>query len=110
MIDDSYFLLVTVLLCLGTFLIRVSFIAFSGVLKVSPEVRELFTYIPAAIFPALFVPATFFYQGTVAWLGGMERFWVLVAASVVCFFYRSTLVVISFGLLLLYVVTVLLRS
>ncbi|MBL7665230.1 MAG: AzlD domain-containing protein [Bacteriovoracaceae bacterium] len=105
MIDNNYFLIITFLLCVGTLLIRGSFIAFSEKMNLSPRVRELFTYIPAAIFPALFVPATFFHQGIVEAISGKERFLVLIASSILCYFVRKTIVVIGFGMLLLYFVT-----
>lgn len=105
MINESYFFLNVVALTVGTIMIRGSFIALSGKMKISTKVKDLFSYIPAAILPALIVPATFFHQGTVEWLSGKERFLILLAASIACYFIRSTLFVISFGLILLYVVT-----
>lgn len=104
MINGNYFLLNVVALTFGTIFIRGFFIALSGKMKISPKVKELFTYIPAAIFPALIIPATFFHQGAVEWLGGKERFVILLLSSVACYFYRNTLFVICFGLSLLYLV------
>jgi branched-subunit amino acid transport protein len=105
MIDNHYFIWNVIALTVGTIAIRGSFIALSGKMTISPKIRELFTFIPAAIFPALIVPATFFHQGTQAWLGGKERFLILVAASIVSYFVRQTFFVIAFGLTLLYLVT-----
>jgi branched-subunit amino acid transport protein len=85
-------------------MIRGSFIALSSKMKISAKVRELFTYIPSAILPALIIPATFFHQGEVVWLGGKERFTVLLLSSIACYFYRNTLFVISLGLTLLFLV------
>lgn len=103
MISEKYFYLCAILLTLGTVLIRGSFIAFSGKIVISPKIRELFTFIPAAILPALVIPVTFFHQGSVDWLLHKERFVVLLIASFACYFYRNTLFIISLGLGLLYV-------
>lgn len=104
MINNSYFLLIVVLMTLGTIIIRGFFIALSSKMKVSTKIKELFTFIPAAIFPALIMPATFFHQGSVEWMQGKERFIILLASSVACFFVKNTFFVISFGLTLLYLV------
>lgn len=105
MIEGNYFLLVVILLTIGTIAIRGFFIALSGKMKISAKVKDLFTYIPSAILPALAVPATFFHQGQVEWLAGKERFLILIVASIACYFYRNTLFVVGLGLVLLYVVT-----
>ncbi len=104
MIVENYFLLIVILMAIGTLLIRGSFIALSSRLIIATKIRELFTFIPAAIFPALIVPATFFHQGRVESLGGKERFLVLLVTCVVCYFRKSTLFVICFGLVTLYLV------
>lgn len=106
MIDSNYFYLNVAILSVGTLFIRGFFIALSSKMKVSPQLKDLFTYIPAAIFPALVIPATFFNKGSVAWLYGKERFIILLLCGVVCYFYRSTLFVISLGLILLYLVSI----
>ena len=104
MINNNYFLLNVAALAVGTFLIRGFFIALSAKMVIPARVKELFTYIPAAIFPALIMPATFFHQGTVEMLAGKERFLTLIAATLVCFFVKNRLFVIVFGLVLLYLV------
>lgn len=105
MIDSNYFLLNVCLLTIGTILIRGSFIAMSGKMKNIEKLRELFSYIPAAIFPAIIVPAAFFHQGKVEWLLHKERFLILMLSFVASYFVRNTLFIISFGLVLLYLVT-----
>ena len=105
MVNENYFLLNVIALTIGTIMIRGSFIALSRKMKISSKVKDLFSYILAAFLPALIVPATYFHQGTVEWLSGKERFFILLAASFACYFIRSTLFVISFGLILLYLVT-----
>ena len=106
MINSNYFLLNVALLVVGTLAIRGSFITISGKMKISPKVKELFTYIPAAILPGLIMPSTFFHHGMVEWLGGNERFLILLASCIACYFYRNTLFVITLGLALLYLVTI----
>lgn len=105
MIDENYFILNVILLMIGTIAIRGLFIALASKMKITPDIKELFTFIPAAIFPALIVPTTFFHQGQSALLFGKERFLILLAASILCFFYRNTLVVISFGLVALFLIS-----
>ena len=105
MINGNYFLLNVMALAIGTIIIRGFFIALSSRLNISSRTRELFTYIPAAIFPALIMPAVFFHRGTVELLAGKERFIVLIASLIASFYFRSTLFIVSFGLTLLYLVT-----
>lgn len=107
MINESYFYLNVLLLSLGTILVRGSFIAFSGRVRISPKIKDLFSYIPAAVLPTLIVPATFFHQGMVEWMYGKERFIVLIIATVASFFIRGTLFCIVLGLALLYLFSLL---
>lgn len=105
MIEPVYFWPAIVLLAVGTFLIRSSLIAVSHRVNISPALRELFTYIPAAVFPALVVPAVWYHQGQVSWLMGKERLLVLILATLVSLRFRSMLGTIVFGLGLLYLLT-----
>ena len=105
MIDSNYFLINVFLLAIGTLMIRGCFIALSSRMKITAGVRELFTFIPAAIFPALIMPGTFFHVGSVEWLMGKERFTVLMLAAVFGYFIRHTLAVIVFGLSMLFLLT-----
>lgn len=105
MISEAYFFTIVALLTIGTVAIRGSFIALARRMTLTPKLRELFGFIPAAIFPALIVPVTFFHHGQVDWLAGKERFTVLLLSGLLCYFIRSTLAVVSFGLLALYLVT-----
>ena len=98
----TYFWANVFFLAIGTILIRFSFIAFSSRVKVSDRVKEIFSFIPSAILPALIAPSVFFHQGTSEWLLGKERFFILIFATVVCYFTKSTLATIGFGLVVLY--------
>ncbi len=105
MINPDYFLANVFLLATGTVIIRGFFIALSGKIKISEKTRELFSFIPAAILPAFIFPATFFHQGVFSYFGGKERFVILFLSGIVFYFKRSTLLIISFGLIVLYLLT-----
>jgi branched-subunit amino acid transport protein len=107
MIEQSYFWTVVAFLAVGTLAIRGSIIAVSslGKFEISDRMRELFTFIPAAIIPAIVAPMVFFHSGKVEWLGNRERLWVLIMATVVCYFTRHIVITVVFGLLALYLFT-----
>ena len=105
MIPQGYYWINVFLLAVGTLAIRGSIIAISAKFKISERLKELFTFIPAAILPAFVAPAVFFHEGSVSWLMGKERVVVLVLATILCAITRSTLATISFGLIGLYLFT-----
>lgn len=105
MIPLGYYWLTVILLAIGTIAIRGSIIALSARTKISDRLKELFTYIPAAILPAFIAPAVFFHQGEVSWVMGKERVVVLILAAILCWVTRSTLATVGFGLLALYLFT-----
>lgn len=105
MIPQGYYWVNVFLLAIGTLAIRGSIIALSAKVKISNRLKELFTFIPAAILPAFVVPAVFFHQGTVEWVMGKERVVVLVLATILCAITRSTLATIAFGLVALFLFT-----
>ena len=102
MIEPKYFWLTVALLSVGTFSIRYSIIAIAGKVTISDRVKQLFSYIPAAILPAFVAPAAFYHQGHVEWAQGKERLMILALAVVVCYIWRSTLLTIVVGLVALY--------
>ncbi len=106
MIQDHYFLTVVFLLAAGTLIIRGSFISLSGKFVISQNLKDLFTFIPAAILPALIIPATFFHQGKVEWLENHERFVVILFTFVFAQFVKGTLATVCFGLVLLLSLTI----
>lgn len=105
MIADYNFWLNTLLLGIGTFAIRGSIISFSSKIKISLRTREIFSFIPAAILPALALPSVFFHQGSVELLHGKERLFILILAALICAIFRSMLVTIIFGMGTLYLIT-----
>ncbi|MBY0385206.1 AzlD domain-containing protein [bacterium] len=104
MIETSSFWIVVVGLMLGTFSIRYSLIAISSRVKISERIKELFSFIPAAILPAFITPSAFFHNGQAVWLLGRERLFILILATFVCLWARSTLLTICFGLVGLYLI------
>lgn len=105
MIPQSYYWVNVFLLAVGTLVIRGSIIALSAKVKISDRLKELFTFIPAAILPAFVAPAVFFHKGSVEWMMGKERAAVLVLATILCAVTRSTLATIAFGLVALFLFT-----
>ncbi len=105
MIESKYFWTITALLSIGTITIRFLFIALSAKIKISIRTQEIFSFIPAAILPALIAPMAFYHSGQVAWLLGKERFFILALATIVCYFTKNMLATIGFGLACLYVIT-----
>lgn len=108
MISQYDFWLNISILGLGTFLIRSSIISLSSRIRISQRIKELFSFIPAAVLPALAIPPAFFHQGGVELLHNKERLFVLILSITVCVIFRNMLVTITFGLGALYLVTQLL--
>lgn len=105
MIETSYFWTNIAFLAAGTIAIRLSLIAASSKIKISDRTKEIFSFIPAAILPAFIAPAVYFHQGHVDWMAGKERLVVMVFATAVSYYTRSTLATIAFGLGSLYLLT-----
>ena len=103
--SDTYFWTIVALMAIGTISIRGSFIFLSSVIKITPRTKEIFSFIPAAILPAIVTPAVFFHEGQVSWLMDRERMVVLVLATGFWFITRSMFQTIVFGLFSLYAVT-----
>lgn len=105
MISELYFWQNIIILAIGTLAIRGSIIAVSKKVQITPRHREMFTFIPAAILPALIAPMVFFHEGHVQWLLGKERFAVLILSTAVCVYTRHMLLTVCFGLVTLYLLT-----
>jgi branched-subunit amino acid transport protein len=104
-IDSTYFWQIIIPLAVGTLAIRASIILISGKVTISDRVKEIFSYIPAAILPALLAPMTFFHSGQVAWLHGKERLFILILTLGVSSAIKNMFGTIAFGLIALYLVT-----
>ena len=90
---------------LGTYMGRFSIIGLSSRIKFSDRVKQIFSFIPAAVLPALIAPMAFYHQGQVEWLMNKERLVILALATAVCYFTKSMLGTILFGLISLYLVS-----
>ncbi len=105
MIPSEYLWSNILLLGIGTFVIRFSIIAVSAKIKISDKVKELFSFIPAAILPAFIAPMIFFHEGKIEWLYGKERLFILSGSAILCYFTKNTLLTIAFGLAALYLLS-----
>lgn len=105
MIQPDYFWFNIFLLAVGTLAIRFSVIAVSKKLTITDRHKEIFTFIPAAILPAMTSQMVFFHQGQVGGLFGKERLVILLLAGVVCYFTRNLMATVGFGLVALYALT-----
>lgn len=102
MISNTKFWISVISMAFGTFAIRSSFILLSSKFKISKKVELIFSYIPAAVLPALLMPMVFFHKGEVELLLSKERLVVLFFATLVCFYTKSMLATVTFGLITLY--------
>lgn len=104
MISSSYFFIAVVLMSIVTFSIRGSIIFFSSRFTINERSKELFSFIPAALLPALVSPLVFFHKGQWDLILGKERSLVLVASIFFWLYSRSMLATILFGLASLYLI------
>jgi branched-subunit amino acid transport protein len=105
MINSSYFWTKIFLLAVGTIFIRISIIAASHKVKITARHKEIFSFIPAAVLPALTLPMVFYHQGSLGWLLGKERLVVLLLVTIFNYFVRSMTATIGLGLIALYLLT-----
>ena len=107
--NSEYFWTSIIGLAIGTLLIRVSFFFLLDKIKIPKRVEKAFTYIPAAVLPALVGPSVFLHKGSIQVLAGQERFLALIIATIACYFSKSVLVAIITGLGSLYLIKMLLH-
>lgn len=105
MIQKDFFWTAIVLLAIGTFAIRYSFLAFSNKFSISDRQRELLTFVPACLLPALVAPMVYNHQGDITWLYGKERMAVLFLAIVFFQYFKSMIMTLVFGLGVLFMLT-----
>ena len=103
--SEAYFWTIIFGLSLGTFIVRASFILVLSKVNISKRIEEIFSFIPAAILPAIVTPLAFFHQGEVQLLFGKERLLILILGIFVFYKSKNMLVTILFGLVLLYGLT-----
>lgn len=109
MIDAKTFWVVIFFLSLGTYTTRVFFLLLSDRIRIPESLKKLFSYIPAAVLPALITPMVVFHQGSLELLAEYERPLVMVFATLVCFWSKSMVVTVGFGLTALYVLNLFLH-
>jgi branched-subunit amino acid transport protein len=63
-IPFDYFMICMILMACSSFFTRAGFIVMSGKFDLDKRVQRALKYLPAAAFPALFVPAIAFTRGT----------------------------------------------
>ncbi|WP_137700677.1 AzlD domain-containing protein [Marimonas lutisalis] len=102
MISDTTFWLLTVLLGIGTFLIRFSFLGLLGGRELPPVVLLHLKYIGVAVFPALFTPLVLWPEAT----GGNPdpARLIAAAAALLAGLYGSVIGAIIAGMGMLYFV------
>jgi len=104
MIDAGFFWQNILLLAIGTFTIRSFIIFISARIKINERFKEILSFIPSAILPAMIAPMVFFHRGESLLFAGQERFFVLTLAIIICYFFKNMLATIIFGLSLLYII------
>lgn len=87
----------------GTYLLRVSFIAvFGAVDSVPPRVQYVLGFVPTAVLAALVAPPILAPEGTVALSLGNERLFAGVVAAAVAWYTENMLATIAVGMGLLW--------
>ncbi len=110
MIGESHFWITIVSLSIGTLLIRSSMILLSSRITISSRVKEVFTFIPVAVIPALLMPMVFFHKGEISAIYGKERLLILLLSTLICYLTKSMVFTILFGLSSLYFLTLFLTN
>lgn len=105
MIQAYYLWTNILLLAIGTLLIRSSILLFSSKIVISDRLKEIFSFIPCAVLPALAVPMVFYYPGQIQWLMNKERLAILLLSTVVAYFSKKMTTTLIFGLIALYLLS-----
>lgn len=101
--NQSYFWMTIIPIGIGTFFIRASVIYLSSRITISKRAKEIFSFIPAAILPALVAPMVFFYRGENQTFFYKERVLALLVAIIICLKSKNIFVTIILGLLSLFI-------
>lgn len=102
MIDMSAYWPVVLLLGLGTFLIRYSFILIMDKIALPEAVHRMLRFIPASVLTALVVPAVVLHKNGVTSFAGWERVIAALLAVGVAWKTRSILATIGSGMVALW--------
>ncbi|GAK60277.1 branched-chain amino acid transport [Candidatus Vecturithrix granuli] len=106
-ISDSIFWLIVLVLTIGNYLFRLSFIAIFGQRAIPPLLDRLLRFVPVAVLPALIVPALVFQKGIL--YVGLEnpRLIAGLLAAIVAWETENMLATIGVGMGTLWVLQVL---
>lgn len=95
--------LVVVGAAVGSYLLRVSFIALFGrVSEVPPRVKRVLSFVPPAVLAALVLPALVLQDGALAIAVGNDRLLAGGVAAVVAWYTEDMLPTVVVGMLVLY--------
>lgn len=95
--------LVVVGAAVGSYLLRVSFIALFGrVSEVPPRVKRMLSFVPPAVLAALVLPALVLQDGTLAITAGNDRLLAGGVAAVVAWYTEDMLPTVIVGMAVLY--------
>lgn len=106
MVDMSQFWPVVLIVGLGTFLIRYSFILIMDKITLPDAFHKMLRFIPASVLSALVVPAVFFHKNGAMTFAGWERVLAALIAVAVAWKTRSILWTIVGGMASLWVLKV----
>lgn len=98
MVDMTSYWLIVPPLALGTYLIRLSFILLADRMPLPDSVHRLLRFIPAAVLPALILPAVVFGKTGTVPLADPARTGAAVVAVLVAWKTRNTLATIGAGM------------
>ena len=85
-----------------SFLPRAMFLLFAPDLPLPEPIRRALRYVPAAIFPALIMPAVMIADGSIDFSLGNARLLAAAVAALVALRYANTFVVVIVGMLVLH--------
>ncbi len=100
---------VVVLVAVGVFLVRLSFFWLMDRITITPTMKRILAYIPAAVLPAIVAPAVV-YQGQTAGLGlDNLRIWAALIAVVVAWRTQNIFATIAAGFAMLFLLRILIN-
>lgn len=98
MVDMNTYWPIVLVLGIGTFLIRFSFILIMDKLTLPDAVHRMLRFIPASVLTALVVPAVLFHGSGGIYFDGWERGVAALVAVFVAWKTKNTLVTIGVGM------------
>ena len=102
---NSWLLVTTI--GIGTLLLRGSFLAILGPGSISPAIQRALRFVPAAVFPAIALPAVFLIEGSYAIAFDNHRIYAAIVAALVAYRTKNLSVTMVAGLATLWVLAAL---